>query len=277
MKPSNIVKAFICCVAFVACAGADLEDNGSDQEIGTAEQPITLAPSYGVRNVGVQAIDSGGRCFQPASGNCYVPRFKVIEVDLDTNGVPLNADRTMFGTEKTNAINSNNASGVKGGFTFMAFQQQGFCSTGHTCVRVKAQSSTPPVFNAAWTPATSIRRYIQCIPGDTVAMGEGTNLFTFGNMVCNVNFVGLKAFLGVGSGTNCPNSTACGVQQLMYHAVAQVAGNGWTTAPSGNNNGADFDVSATSFAISAGDICRRSQYNPTTPHVFFNLPDTCAL
>jgi hypothetical protein len=261
-------------VSLSACGGAEQSDDG--QELGTSQAALTLSTNYGVRGGAVQGEDTGGRCAAGASGTCFVPRYKTIEFRLSTNGVPLNADRNMFATELNNARGSNGAGGVAGGFSFLNFQQRGWCQSGHICVQVNAQSATLPNFNSAWTPTTSIRRYIQCIPEQTQAMGEGTNVSTFGLMTCNINFVGLKAFKGIASATACPNSTACSIQELMYYAVAQAAGNGWTKNSSGNNTGVDFDVSPTTTAIGAGDSCRRADYDSTSPHMVFRF-ETCQL
>jgi hypothetical protein len=276
-KRENVNKYLILTAILAsACSGGDFEE-GSEEALDVSEETITLTPSYGLRGGAITGTNSGSRCNEGGSnGTCFVPRYKTIEFKLDTNSVPLNSDRDMFATELTNARASHGASAIAGGFRFFNFQQRGWCQDNHVCVSVRAQSPTAPVYNSAFTPTSSIRRYIECIPQDTQAMGGNTNVSTFGLMTCNINFAALKAFKGVASNTACSSSTACSIQQLMYHAVAQAAGNGWTKLSSGNQTGVDFDVSITSTAIGTGDACRRSKFDPKSPRMIV-LWEPCAL
>lgn len=62
----QFINATLVALVFVACAGADFEEVGGAEEIGTLEQPIFMPNSYGHQ-------DGFMQCGNPFQGTCMVP------------------------------------------------------------------------------------------------------------------------------------------------------------------------------------------------------------
>ncbi len=272
----GLAKAAVVCVGLAAafgCGGTEYdndyaETNGDDGiVIGDAEQEYIVQSTYGIRQDAPDQASQWRPC-GPAQGvagqACYYPIKRNVQLEVQVDGIALNADRAIV-TGLIDAMISA-ANNGDNGFNYSKFSQQG-CPDDKVCTRLKMQDSEFSV--AANVPSDHIRRWIQFVPtGLTNAVGSDKQ---FKTASARGNFSAMKAYT-VGAGGTCTATNACGrgIQQMILNALALSTGYGQNRGGNFDGRGVDTDVdgvlSTTNPLLGTPCHLRLSDaYNPGTP------------
>lgn len=270
----NRFKAFVfACLLALGCGAAedgyDAEDQGDvyeDTDIGILEQALSFSDSYGLQSG--SGAGQSFRCVTGQSSDCMVPRFKKVQIGLNTDGVPLNADRVLFSTAVDNAITLGNTHAS--GFSYNRENGTG-CDPDEVCITIHAQSASAPT--GGFT-SDDIRRYVSLQFTGGVDLGA---VRTFKGIAVHVNWTALKTYRGDSTCTNTSGDVCFnGMGHVVKWGAAAATGAGTTTNSSVTGKGNDRDVDGnTGSLMAAVDICRAAQYNASNPSSFTTFADTC--
>jgi len=257
----------ILALALLACGGAQEDDifedeaselDGGDEELGTAEQAITVQQIYGHQKSGVARQL---RCVAGAQSDCMAPEYKKLKFTIQLDGVPLNADRTLL--EQVFNAEISKAQGRDNGMDMTLVAGGGIPSDATLCTFRPQQSFTP-----ASTSATDIRKYVGGYTfSDEFDHGTYSN---YEEMIVRGNFTAMKAHKGGpfnpdGSCINAAGNPPCvkGMRHMVQAFIAACAGSGLTSNIGANGTGVDIDVTTnnTPDFATTGDVCRQKAYN----------------
>lgn len=248
--------------------GFELVNDGGAPDAGDGDKSRFDA-SYGVS---IGSSNAQFRCAAGQAGDCRIPLFRTVQVGLNVDGVPLNADRTMFGSMLTEAMRLANL--PDNGFSYHRENGTG-CAPDEVCLTFFAQS---PLSFPAGLATDDVRRYIGLQYGQVNDMGTHG---TWKQMSARANWTSLKTFRGDATCAGAiPGGDVClnGMKHLLLNAILAASGSGITNSASGTANGADRDVDGqTGPFASAGDVCRQRDYDPGFAQEFAVDPDACGL
>lgn len=246
-------------------SGEEVQAPETDADIGSLEQGLSGDTSFGVSEA---SANFQFRCLA-GTDPCYVPLKKNIQIKLITDGVPLNADRVLFGQVVTEAVRRANTHST--GFHYEVFDATG-CDPAEVCLDFYAQN---PGAVPAGEAVDSIRRYISYGMGTTATVGSGRR--TFKTIGAFANWNTLKAYKGDTTCVNVTSDTCYNAMiNLVLNALSTASGGGISTNTSTAGKGNDFDVDGnTGNMAGAPDLCRMLDYNASNPASYTVQADAC--